>query len=126
MTSVVDSSAILAWLRNEPGADVVHPLLPAAVVCAANWSETYQKLMQHGADAHRVLTRLSALGVRVEHLTETDAVIAASLWSSTRTAGLSLGDRCCLALASRLGLAAVTADTTWTGLDLDVTVQVIR
>lgn len=126
MSSVLDSSAILAWLRNEPGADVVHPLLPTAVMCAANWSETCQKLIQHGADAPRAISRLSALGVRVEPLTASDAVTAASLWGSTRTAGLSLGDRCCLALAGRLGLSAVTADTAWTGLDLDVTVQVIR
>lgn len=126
MTSVVDSSAILAWLRNEAGAEVVYPLLPTAVMCAANWSETYQKLIQHGADAHRVISRLSALGVRVEPLTEADAVTAANLWASTRTKGLSMGDRCCLALASRLALSAVTADTAWSGLDLDVTVQVIR
>lgn len=126
MTTVLDSSAVLAWLRDEPGAEVVHPLLSAAVMSAANWSETYQKLLQHGVDAHRATSRLRTLGVRVEPLTETDALTAANLWIATRAAGLSLGDRCCLALAARLGLTTVTADTAWAGLDLDIPVQIIR
>ena len=97
MTVVLDTSAVLAWLRDEPGANVVHPLLRVAIMSAANWSETWQKLHQHGADAGRATSRLRTLGVRVEPLTEADAVTAARLWTSTRAAGLSLGDRCCLA-----------------------------
>jgi hypothetical protein len=67
--------------------------------------------------------RLRVLGVRIEPLT------AARLWDRARPAGLSLGDRCCLALAERLGCAAVTADTAWAQLDLDdltLTVRLIR
>lgn len=126
MRAVLDSSAVLAWLRDEPGADAVGPLLPDAIMSAANWSETRQKLLQHGVDAHRATSRLRALGVRVEPLTEADAVTAASLWEVTRSAGLSLGDRCCLALGARLELTTVTADAAWVGLDLDITVALIR
>jgi len=127
MTAVVlDTSAVLAWLRREPGSDVVHPLLATAVMSAANWSETWQKLDQHGADADKATNRLRALGMRVEAVTEADAVCAAKLWSRTRKAGLSLGDRCCLALGARLGLATVTADTAWADLALDVEVRLIR
>lgn len=94
MTAALDSSAVLAWLRDEPGADVVHPLLPVSIMSVANWSETWQKLHQHGADAGRAASRLRTLGVRVEPLTEANAVTAASLWMRTRAAGLSLPDRC--------------------------------
>jgi PIN domain nuclease of toxin-antitoxin system len=69
------------------------------------------------------------LGVRVEPLTAADAVTAARLRDRGRPAGLSLGDRCCLALAERLGCAAVTADTAWAQLPLDdlaLTVRLIR
>ena len=125
-TSVLDSSAVLAWLRDEPGADVVHSLLPAAVMSAANWSETWQKLRQHGVDADRATSRLRTLGVRVEPLTEADAVTAANLWTRTRATGLSLGDRCCLALGARLDLPTVTADTAWAGLNTDIAVRIIR
>jgi ribonuclease VapC len=126
VTVVLDTSAVLAWLHDEAGADVVHPLLPVGIMSAANWSETWQKLHQHGADAGRATSRLRTLGIQVEPLTEADAVTAASLWVRTHAAGLSLGDRCCLALAARLGLTTVTADTAWAALDLDIPVQIIR
>lgn len=125
-SAVLDASAVLAWLRDEPGAELVHPLLPAATMSATNWSETHQKLLQHGVDAHRATNRLRTLGVRIEPLTEPDAITAANLWVATRSAGLSLGDRCCLALAARLDRIAVTADTAWAGLDIDIPVRVIR
>lgn len=125
-SAVLDTSAVLAWLHGEPGADLVHPLLPTAIMSAANWSETWQKLHQHGVDADRATRRLRILGVRVEPVTETDAITAATLWTRTRAAGLSLGDRCCLALGARLDLTTVTADTAWTGLDLDIPVRTIR
>lgn len=123
---VLDASAVLAWLRDEPGATVVDTLLAAGVVCAANWSETWQKLRQHGVDADRATRRLRVLGVRVEPLTVADAVVAARLWGPTRRAGLSLGDRCCLALAARLECPALTADTAWAELDLAVPIRLIR
>ncbi|MDT7704200.1 MAG: ribonuclease VapC, partial [Pseudonocardiales bacterium] len=72
---------------------MVDPLLSAAVMSAANWSETWQKLHQHGVDADRATRRLRVLGVRVEPLTAADAVTAARLRDRTRNAGLSLGDR---------------------------------
>lgn len=123
---VLDTSAVLAWLRDEPGANVVDPLLAGGIVGAPNWSETWQKLQQHGADADRATRRLRVLGLRVEPLTAGDAVAAARLWTRTRRAGLSLGDRCCLALAERLGCPVITAETAWAELDLDLTVRLIR
>jgi ribonuclease VapC len=68
---------------------------------------------------------LRILGVRVEPLTEADAVTAARLWTSTCAAGLPLADRCCLALAARLDLTTVTADTAWAALDVDIPIQII-
>jgi ribonuclease VapC len=126
MKAVLDSSAVLAWLRDEPEAEEVFPLLSGGSVSAANWSEIWHKLHQHGVDADRTVSRLQALGVQVEPVTEVDAVIAAKLWSRTHAAGLSLGGRCCLALGIRLGLRTVTADTAWAQLDLDFPLQVIR
>ncbi|TQM09539.1 PIN domain-containing protein [Pseudonocardia kunmingensis] len=81
MTAVVlDTSALPAGLHGEPGSDVVLPLLATAVMSAATWSETWQKLDQHGVDADRTGNRLRALGLRVEPVTEAD-------WMSTWTSG---------------------------------------
>lgn len=124
--AVLDSSAVLAWLHDEAGGGRIEPLLPVAVMSAVNWSETAQKIDQHGAADARVLSRLRALGLHVEPFTAEDAMTAADLWLNTRSSGLSLGDRACLAVAYRLGLPAVTADKAWGGLDLGVDVQLIR
>ena len=126
MSSVLDASAILAWLRDEPGADQVTHLLPDGSVSAVNWSEVWQKLAQRSVDADRVTARLRTLGLRVEPVTEADGVEAARLWAATRHVGLSLGDRCCLALAARLDVDAVTADSAWAGLDLGISITMIR
>ena len=126
---VLDSSAVLAWLRSEPGAEVVDQMLAHGIVPAPNWSEICQKLAQRGADTDRVTSRLRIMGLRVEPLGMSDAEAAARLWVSTRNVGLSLADRCCLAVASRLEAPAVTADGAWAQIDraaLGVVVQLIR
>ena len=123
---MLDASAVLAWLRGEPGADLVQEYLGNAALSAVNVAEIYQKLAQHGVDADRTVRRLRALDVRVEPVDLTDAVAAARLWPHTHTSGLSLGDRCCLALAARLNGPAITADAVWTSLDVGVTVVAIR
>lgn len=128
--AVLDASAVLAWLRDEPGAGAVGPYLGggtrAGVISAVNLSEVHQKLAQHGVDADRVVRRLRVLGLGVEPFTAADAAAAARLWAVTRTSGLSLGDRACLALAARRGLPAVTADLAWTRLDVGVVVIAVR
>lgn len=126
MTSVLDASAVLAWVRAEPGAEVVAEYLTSAAISAVNLSEVHRKLTQYGVDADRTVMRLRTLGLRVEPVGLDDAVAAARLWPTTRAAGLSLGDRCCLALAARLAVPAVTADGAWSALDVGVAVVAIR
>lgn len=58
--------------------------------------------------------------------TEEDALGVARLRPLTRSLGLSLGDRACLALAQRLSLPALTADASWGALSLGVAVEVVR
>lgn len=121
---VLDASAVLAWLQGEPGADMVDPLLAEAVISAANWSEVLQKVVQRGRDPRETGDLLRALGLDVVPLIVEDAALAADLWR--RAPVLSLGDRCCLALALRLGLSALTADRAWTALAVGVEIQPIR
>lgn len=121
--SVLDATALLAWLQGEPGADRVEPLLGDAVVSAANWSEVLQQIRQRGRDADAVGALLRARGLKVEPVTEQDAVVAARYWSPDGTP-LSLPDRLCLALATRLGVEAVTVERQWAGTPVEV--RVIR
>jgi len=62
----------------------------------------------------------------VEAFTAADAVRAAIMLPSTRTAGLSFGDRACLALGHRLGWPVLTADRSWARLDAAATGVAVR
>jgi ribonuclease VapC len=118
---------VLALLQEEPGADVVEAALDDAEMSCVNVSEVLQKAEQHGIDTEGLEIDLEALGVRLHAFDIADARAAADLWHATRSAGLSLGDRACLALAGRLGGVAVTADARWAELEgIDVPVQVVR
>jgi ribonuclease VapC len=125
---VLDASALLAALNGEPGGAAVVPLMADAVISAVNWSEVVQKAVAHGVSADPADLRrdVEALGLNVRPFTASQADIAASLWSSTRHLGLSLGDRACLALATEIGATAVTADVAWARLALSITVRVVR
>jgi len=112
--TVFDSSALLALLKGESGAEQVREMISEGDVCgAANWSEVAQKVRAAGADwsLHRAI--LGTLGIDVEPVDEPDALRAAELWRPG--AGLSLADRLCLALGERIGEPVVTADRAWAG-----------
>ncbi len=92
---------------------------------AANWAEVLQKARQHGADPQEVGLLLRSLGIEVIDVTQKDGETAALIW--TAKAPLSLGDRLCLAAATRLGLPVVTADTEWERVEIeDLQIEVIR
>ena len=54
------------------------------------------------------------------------ALVAAALRPLTRSAGLSLGDRACRALADREGVPALTTDRAWAKLRLPIEIRLIR
>lgn len=110
--TVVDASALLAYLQGEPGSDVVEDALDEDTVCgAANWSEVAQKVIAAGRDWPMARALLFSHGIKIEPVTLSDAEVAASLWEHGTP--LSLGDRLCLALGERLDTSILTADTAW-------------
>ncbi|MFI5270175.1 MAG: type II toxin-antitoxin system VapC family toxin [Chloroflexota bacterium] len=118
----LDASALLAFQRQEPGAEVVAGLLDRAAISTVNLSEVVAKLADVGAplpDDFAATARLTVVPFSHEH-----AYRAGRLRPQTKPYGLSLGDRACLALAQQLGVPAVTAERLWQ--QLPVAVQLIR
>lgn len=130
MSAVVDASAVLAFLLDEPGADVAGAALEAggSLLSAVNLSEVLSKLSDRGLLPDSLALLIEALPIEVVPFDAADAHEAALLRDVTRTHGLSLGDRACLALARSRGLPAVTADREWKRLprSLGIVVETIR
>lgn len=107
-----DSSALLAFLAGEPGADFVESRLDSTARCsAANWSEVAQKVRSRGGDWPAARALLESYGTQAVPVIVDDAERAAALWR--RGVGLSLADRLCLATGERLEATVITADTAW-------------
>jgi ribonuclease VapC len=129
---VLDASALLAYLGNEPGAErVADAIAGRAVMSTVNLAEVLSTAAARGADPQQLARELTARGLidgalSIEALTTDDAVEVARLRPITRAAGLSLADRACLALARRLAALVLTADSAWTGLDLGVVIELVR
>ncbi len=131
-TRVLDASALLAYLNDEAGADVVEEaLLRGSAISAVNLAEVLSKLAEVGEDPQDVTENLRGRGLLggnlvVSPLGEEDAVVIARLHRGTRAHGLSLGDRACLGLALRLKVPALTADRAWLRLKVAAKIEPIR
>jgi PIN domain nuclease of toxin-antitoxin system len=123
---VLDSSALLAVLFREPGAETVSHRLTEALMSAVNLSEVTARMVERGVALEKAVEILTHQPLVVMPFDADQAYVAASLRSTTRKLGLSLGDRACLALALRHGVPVLTADQLWAKADVGVTVEVIR
>ena len=124
-SSVVDASAVLAVLNQEPRARRWRGSLADAAVSTVNLSEVIAKLSEVGIDEGRIRGALDALGMTIASFDVDLAYDAGLLRSRTKSLGLSLGDRACLALAMRMKLPALTTDRAWTRLRLEAEIAIM-
>lgn len=114
MTGIVlDASALLAMLNDEPGGDKVADVIGRTCISAVNFAEVVSHFIYLGMPEDAADAMLRPLPVVIEPVDRDLAIIAGNLRASTAMAGLSLGDRFCLALAIRDKLPAWTADRQW-------------
>ena len=124
--AVLDASALLAFLRNEPGAEEVAAVLKLSCISAVNLAETISKMVEYGKPLDDVAFQIERLRIPVIPFDAVHAKLVASLWKATRPVGLSLGDRACLALGLKTGLPVLTTERAWANINVGVSVGVIR
>jgi PIN domain nuclease of toxin-antitoxin system len=124
---VVDASALLTVLSQEPGADKLTPeMLSMAAASTVNLAEVHGKLVNRGMDPDDAWEATLSLGCEAVPFTPEHAKLTGQLIAHTRPLGLSLGDRACLALGLTLKTPVYTADKSWKNLKFGVRIHVIR
>ena len=123
---MLDTSAILTVLEDEPGAEQVIQNAAESTVSTVNFAEVQGKLVDRGVPASKASEAILRVVGDIRPLDLAQAAYAGSLITMTKPFGLSLGDRCCLALAFHLKAPVYTADKTWQNLDLGFPIHVIR
>lgn len=123
---VLDASALLALMRAEKGAERVAAAIDHAAIGTVNLAEVAAKFVREEIAIRVVREWIDALKLDVRPFDAELAYAAAALLPATRSRGLSPGDRACLALARKLGAAALTTDRDWHGVDTGVAIEVIR
>jgi ribonuclease VapC len=123
---VLDASAVLALLKRELGAERVRAVLDRAIIGAVNAAEVQGKLIDMGFSRREAEATIRFLGCSIQAFNDVEAIEAGSLIALTRSVGLSLGDRACLALAIVRKATVYTTDRAWKDLALDIQIEVIR
>lgn len=110
---ILDTSALIAYMDEEAGADIVFNLLADSSLSLINYAETLEVMQRKGFPTVVVRTSIHDNVPDFIDFTSDIAELTAELAKDTRSSGLSLGDRACLATAIIHGLTVVTADKKW-------------
>jgi ribonuclease VapC len=129
-TSVLDAAALLAFIRDEAGADRVREAIAArALINTVNWAEVLARVVRESRDPHEAAAMAlpgGMTGLELIPFDEEQARESARLIPKTEGLGLSLADRAALALGLLRGLRVLTTDRAWRSLRLPVKIEVIR
>jgi ribonuclease VapC len=123
---VLDASALLALINAEPGWEIVASALGEAAISTVNLAEVVTKMIDIGIPEDDAWSEAADLVPAIIDFGPELARATAELRTATRSQGLSLGDRACLALAKHLHLPALTADSAWRRLSIGIELQFLR
>lgn len=125
---VLDTSALLAYLFEEEGSGKVAPILEEGrgVIGSANYAELVTKLVDKNMPIEEILAVISSLELEFIPQDEQQARLTGELRSVSKSFGLSLGDRACLALGLARSLPVMTADQVWQDVPINIECLIIR
>lgn len=110
---VLDASALMALINNEPGALLVEQYIEKACISSVNFAETLTKMLEQGIPLEEAENVLDNLNLEIVPFDRKQVSGTSLLRSSTKPYGLSLADRICLNLGKMLKLPVLTTDQAW-------------
>lgn len=124
---VMDSSALLALTRGELGFETVQELIHRedCVISSVNMAEVGTKLIEYGLPPDELPRIVQQFQIDVIDFNNEQAILSAQLRPLTRAAGLSMGDRACLALTKLVEGIAVTTDQAWQDVRISADVKIL-
>jgi ribonuclease VapC len=127
---VLDASSVIALINREKGCEIVEKYLEEAIISTVNFAEVIsvvnRELFKSEADRIEGLKLITDTLPQIIDFDVNQAIISGEIDSITKKYGLSLGDRACLALAKYKNIPALTADKTWSKLNLGIKIKLIR
>jgi ribonuclease VapC len=128
---IADTSAVIAYLNFEPGADEVRENLARIRLAMVNLAEIVAVVSRHGVSRSWVEERIIRVFPEILPFDREQAYLCGALEAVTRPKGLSLGDRACLAAGILHGWPVLTAESRWTQIDwkaqgYDLKIHLIR
>ncbi len=124
--AVLDSSALLAFINQENGFEIVEEYLPHAIMSSINLAEVVAILSQIDMPEDIIISIINDLDIKIINFDQDQALQTGFLRKKTKAARLSLGDLSCINLASIKNLTAITANKAWDTLSLTNNIILIR
>jgi PIN domain nuclease of toxin-antitoxin system len=125
-STVLDASALIAFLNSEPGADIVRGVLHDALISAVNYSEILKKTIERNGSPERVADIIRDLSVAIVPFDQAHAAAAATLYPEAKPHGMSFADRACLSLGVMRRNSVLTAEHKMKLVTLPIKVKLIR
>ena len=127
---VLDVSSVIALINREKGCEIVEKYLEDSIISTVNFAEVIavvnRELFKTEADRIEGLKLITDTLPQIIDFDVNQAIISGEFDSITKKYGLSLGDRACLALAKYKNIPVLTADKTWSKLNLGIKIKLIR
>jgi len=127
---VLDASSVIALINREKGCEIVEKYLEDSIISTVNFAEVIavvnRELFKTEADQIEGLKLITDTLPQIIDFDVNQAIISGEFDSITKKYGLSLGDRACLALAKYKNIPVLTADKTWSKLNLGIKIKLIR
>lgn len=123
---LLDTSAIIALLKKEPGYESLEEVVANSAVSIINFSELVSVLMRTSIVESEIDEIIKDIIPEIIPFSEDIAIQTGKLIKLTKDLGLSLGDRACIATGIYHGIPIYTTDKVWKDLKTSAQIVIVR